>query len=123
MPGSGTRGNAQGALGALGVQDVQSVLGQHNPQDLSRMTFDERMALYKDKYNSGPGGKSGSKPAGGKPSGKKRGGKPGAAGAKGAGQRGTPPVTKQPAEQAAAPAAAPAKKGVISRLLGLFGKK
>ncbi|MCL1837570.1 MAG: DEAD/DEAH box helicase [Treponema sp.] len=123
MPGSGTRGNAQGALGALGVQDVQSVLGQHNPQDLNRMTFDERMALYKDKYNSGPGGKSGSKPAGGKPSGKKRGGKPGAAGAKGAGQRGTPPVTKQPAEQAAAPAAAPAKKGVISRLLGLFGKK
>ncbi|MCL1837093.1 MAG: DEAD/DEAH box helicase, partial [Treponema sp.] len=122
-PGSSARGNAQGALGALGVQDVQSVLGQHAPQDLSRMTFDERMALYKDKYNSGTGGKSGSKPAGGKPSGKKRGGKPGAAGAKGAGQRGTPPVTKQPAEQAAAPASVPAKKGVISRLLGLFGKK
>jgi len=83
--------------------------------DLSRMSFDERMALYKKKYDSGsrtPNRQD--RPSGGKAAGRAVGKAAGKAAEKPAAETHNAPP---PPEQSA-----PAKKGILSRLLGKFKK-
>ena len=107
-------------------------------QDLSRLSFEERMALYKEKYDSGPREKGPGRAAGkaaGKTAAKDSGKTAGRAGGSRAG-RGTPDGTKpgkpKPPKQKPEKTgggqmqpekAAPERKGILSRLLGIIRKK
>jgi hypothetical protein len=73
-------------------------------KDLSQMSFDERMALYKKKYDTAAPGSEQKKPA-------KRGSR------KPVHSKEAPSPQKQPEQ------AAPPKKGFLSRLLGKFRRK
>jgi len=112
---------------------------QLEEQDLSRLSFDERMALYKQKYNSrrpgtedekSRGRKTEAKPQGGHKHGDRIAGKGQANDSRRKGKKphwkkdgetGQTPGTKERSEQTPEQAA-PAKKGVFSRLLGVFKK-
>ena len=121
---------------------------QEGGQDLSRLSFDERMAMYKKKYDSAQPGAArdggGKKPAGGKTEtggkGRKQGGRAGrdngrhaaagqfpagkksaeAGGRKRPGKRNDRPKDAKPATPQKT--AAPEKKGILSRFLGIFKK-
>jgi ATP-dependent RNA helicase RhlB len=134
-------GEARGTAAATGQR-------QEGGQDLSRLSFEERMALYKKKYDSAQPGAArdggGKKAAGGKTEtggkGRKQGGRggrdnarQGAAGQLPPGKKsansggGKRPLTrndrqKQAQPDAAKQTAAPEKKGILSRLLGIFKK-
>jgi ATP-dependent RNA helicase RhlB len=90
--------------------------------DLSRMSFEERMELYKRKYNSEAPGKNRSD---GKSTGKPKEAASGKTAPEKAAPKKTAPkkAAQQPQEQAAPKAAPQEKKGVLSRLLGVFRKK
>ena len=120
----------QGQRQGHNVQDNAHSDGhkQHSAQDLSRMSFEERMAMYKNKYNSATPRSDSSKARDSKAAGQNRSAKKDAHKTKQPNQRQQAQRKEQPREQpspqpTAAPASPPAKKGVISRLLGLFGKK
>ena len=95
------------------------------PSELSRLDFNQRMAVYKQKYDSkGPSGGSGVPPSAVKSTGKNA--AKNQTGKKGNGTRKTPkggPGRKNNSPPKEQKQTAPAKKGVISRLLGLFKKK
>jgi len=86
------------------------------------MSFEERMALYKRKYNADASGADDPKAAGGKAPGKDRADRKNTG--KAAPDKTAPKrAARQPQEQAAPQAATQEKKGVLSRLLGVFKKK
>ncbi|MCL2599955.1 MAG: DEAD/DEAH box helicase [Treponema sp.] len=113
--------------------------GQSEVQDLSRLSFDERMALYKEKYNSEKPGKArprdGEKPrGGGRGRGERRNdnregdrdwqndsGRKGSRPQRKHDGRRQKPGTGRPEQTQEQ--AAPAKKGILSRLFGAFKKK
>jgi len=103
-------------------------------QDLSGLTFEERMALYKKKYSSGKPGEQAERPRDSKPQGERgHAGKDHPGGQRRKGKK--PPRRKdgrqnparpEDAKQAKRPPAteqaAPAKKGILAKLLGVFKK-
>jgi ATP-dependent RNA helicase RhlB len=96
-------------------QENQHQARQNNAQDLSHLSYEERMALYKQKYNKGPINPPGKKPVPPKHQPKQSTPKH---------QPQKPKQPKQepmPVEQPPV-ASAPAKKGIISRLLGYIQK-
>ena len=140
--GSGRSGGRKPAVG----HPRGNVAPLTDERDLSQLSFDERMALYKKKYDSGkaPGSAGTERGRGqGKPQGERRHG-PGhahtdrAAGKGGDGSRrkGRKPhgkdrqdarqkpagAEKQKPEQGSAAAPAPAKKGILAKLFGAFKK-
>jgi len=88
--------------------------GQNTTQDISRMSFDERMALYKRKYDSG----AHTSHRHDKQAGRKKSGKTQTAQTQPPPQK--PKNVSRPQQQSEH--SAPAKKGVFSRLLGAFKK-
>jgi ATP-dependent RNA helicase RhlB len=97
--------------------EAQHHARQNAAQDLSRLSFDERMTLYKHKYNKGPITQPGKKPD------------PTRQQPKQSNPKQKPQKPKQPRrEPLHAPSeqqpeqSAPAKKGIISRLLGYIQK-
>ena len=127
--------------GKPGRRDEQNL----DAQDLSGMSFDERMAAYKKKYSSGkgagaeasgnPGAEAGKEPGRKrqKPQGERERERKGGEREQGSGgsrRRGGKPQRKGEGKQGAGGAeqpsqaaeSAPAKKGILSRLLGVFKK-
>jgi ATP-dependent RNA helicase RhlB len=90
---------------------------RQNTQDISHLTFEERMSLYKQKY--GTAGQSNEKPATGEQKAEKKKARQKPAHAKKAAQ---PDASAQTPEKNE-PAQTPQKKGIFSGLLGLFKKK
>jgi len=113
---------------------------QLGEQDLSRLSFEERMALYKQKYNSRKPGTEAERSRGrkteAKPQGEQKHGDKGAGQgqANGSRRKGKKPHWKKEGQQAGQNPGAtghsgqtpeqttPAKKGILSRLLGAFRK-
>ena len=84
------------------------------------MSFDERMALYKRKYNPPAPGSGDPKPASGKAPDQNRAARKNTGKAK---EAVPDKAAQQPQEQTVPVAATQEKKGVFSRLLGIFRKK
>ncbi|MDR0402243.1 MAG: DEAD/DEAH box helicase [Treponema sp.] len=88
--------------------------GPRQPE-LSELSFDQRMAYYKDKYGSKTG-RDGQRPPG-----RGKGGRRGPAGPNDRKTR--PGETEKPAKDQAKAAPPEKKQGLIGKLLGVFGKK
>jgi ATP-dependent RNA helicase RhlB len=98
--------------------------------DLSRLSLEERMAVYKEKYDSGgQGGRTGRKRRDSRqgPSARNSGGRDNRQGAAGGKKTGPEAPRKQarpaPGKPAAKPSEAPPKPGLFSRIMGIFKKK
>jgi ATP-dependent RNA helicase RhlB len=92
------------------------------PKDLSRLSFEERMAYYKQKYDAGPETGRAAGGAAGKESGRNRGRRQGRGRNEGRGRDRQGQERPASGREKAAPPAA-AKPGLVGRFLGMFKKK
>jgi ATP-dependent RNA helicase RhlB len=125
-----SEGNGEGRNrneGRRRVRDNETQRAAAN-KDLAHLSFDERMAYYKQKYSAGPeaGRAAGGtvKQEAGRNRGPRRQSRDRNEG-RGGGRQGSAPPQKKSAsgpEKAASPSAAP-KQGLIGRFLGIFKKK